>query len=62
MHILSYSLVTTGQNITKFLHKLAWTMAIHQIKHKSLAVCTYVIYGYIMFSAIVPKCIFGDSF
>ena len=29
---------------------------------KSLAVCTTAIYGYIMFSVISQKCVFGHNF
>ena len=60
--ILSHNSVPAEQNIPKFLQSIAVAMAILQIQKISLAVCTNSIYGYIMFSDISRKRVFGRNF
>ena len=37
MHILSQSLVSAGQNVSKYLHKVATAMAILKMQNKILS-------------------------
>ena len=60
--ILSHNSVPAGENISKFLLSVALAMAILQMIKISLAVCTNSIYGYIMFSDISQKRVFGRNF